>query len=61
MLLAALALPAQAQLPSGSSLQVSAAQALVARVVPDAADQFVLETIPHADSLDVFEVESRDG
>ena len=61
MLLAALALPAQAQLPSGSSLQVSAAQALVARVVPDAADQFVLEAIPHADSLDVFEVESRDG
>lgn len=61
MLLAALALPAQAQSPSGSSLQVSAAQALVARVVPDAADQFVLEAIPHAGSLDVFEVESRDG
>lgn len=42
------------------SPQLRAAEALVARVVPDAAGHFVLEDIPLADSLDVFEVESRD-
>lgn len=61
LVLAAIALPAHAQAPADTSLQVRAAEALVARVVPEAAGQFVLEAIPHADSLDVFEVENRNG
>jgi alpha-N-acetylglucosaminidase len=36
-----------------------AAQALIARVVPDVANQFVAETIPPDNGRDVFEVESR--
>ena len=42
-----------------SASQRLAAQALVARVIPGAASRFVLEIIPLADSLDVFEVQSR--
>jgi len=38
---------------------VRAAEALVARVVPDAAQHFIVETIPADNGRDVFEVESR--
>lgn len=36
-----------------------AAEALIARVVPDAAQHFIVETIPPDNGQDVFEVESR--
>ena len=38
-----------------------AARGVLQRVIPDAADAFVLEAIPPADGHDVFEVESADG
>src|SRR6202012_5512881 len=38
---------------------VRAAEALVARVVPDAAQHFIVETIPADNGRDVFEIESR--
>jgi alpha-N-acetylglucosaminidase len=38
-----------------------AAQALVARVLPEHADRFVCEVIPQEDGKDVFEFENRDG
>src|SRR5678815_5564507 len=47
MLLAALALPARAQSPADTSPQVRAAEALVARVVPEAAGQFVPVSYTH--------------
>ena len=63
LILAAATLPAvQPPTPTPDrSSQLRAAEALVARVVPEAAKHFVLELIPLADSLDVFEVESREG
>ncbi len=41
------------------STTVRAAEALIARVVPDAAQHFIVETIPPDNGHDVFEVESR--
>jgi len=38
---------------------VRAAQALIARVVPDAARHFIVETVPPDNGRDVFEIESR--
>jgi alpha-N-acetylglucosaminidase len=43
----------------GQSSSVRAAEELVARVVPDAARHFVVETIPPDHGHDVFEIESR--
>jgi len=37
------------------------ARGVVERLLPEAAGQFVLESIPAADGRDVFEIESRDG
>ena len=39
----------------------AAAQALISRVVPSQARQFVCDVIPPENGKDVFEVESRDG
>ena len=38
-----------------------AARGVVQRLLPGAADRFVLESIPAEDGRDVFEIESRDG
>jgi alpha-N-acetylglucosaminidase len=38
-----------------------AAEALIARIVPDAAQHFIVETIPAEKGQDVFEIESRGG
>ena len=43
----------------GQQATIRAAEALIARVVPDAAQHFVVETIPPENGQDVFEVESR--
>ncbi|HTL74261.1 MAG TPA: alpha-N-acetylglucosaminidase TIM-barrel domain-containing protein [bacterium] len=43
------------------SLAVTAAHALIERVVPKQAKQFVVETISTTNGQDVFEIESRDG
>jgi alpha-N-acetylglucosaminidase len=37
------------------------ARALIERIAPGRADEFVVETIPAADGKDVFELESKDG
>ncbi len=59
LLAAAIALPhdARAQL---RPVDLVAARALIARVVPAHPQDFVVEAIPAADGRDVFEVESRD-
>ncbi|MGH8022271.1 MAG: alpha-N-acetylglucosaminidase, partial [Limisphaerales bacterium] len=41
------------------SSAVRAAQALIARVLPEAADHFIVQTIPPDNGHDVFEIESR--
>ncbi len=38
---------------------IQAAEALIARVVPDAAQHFIVETIPQDNGRDVFEIESQ--
>ncbi len=50
-----------APVPTPASVRLEAARALVERVIPGAAGDFVLEEIPRVDGLDNFEVESRDG
>ena len=40
---------------------IAAAHSLIGRLIPEAANQFVVETIPADNSQDVFEIESRDG
>ena len=44
--------------PSGGASAVAAARGLVNRLLPGQGDAFVLESIPHADGLDVFELEA---
>ena len=57
--------PASAQRPGAAShrraVDLAAAAALVARVVPASAGAFTVAVIPDSDGLDVFEVESRGG
>jgi alpha-N-acetylglucosaminidase len=53
--LAAKAAPAKS---SDSRSAVTAARSLVNRILPSRGDDFVLESIPRADGLDVFELES---
>ena len=45
----------------GSHTPIDAAKAVIGRVLPKQADQFVLEVIPQDAGRDVFEIESRDG
>ena len=40
---------------------IAAAQSLVQRIIPKAANQFIIETIPADNGRDVFEIENRDG
>lgn len=60
-------LVASAQVPSGQvarprdAVNLAAASALIARVVPEQATHFLAESMPTAQGLDVFEVESRSG
>ncbi len=52
----------QRELRAGSATAPHvAARGVLERVIPEAADQFVLETISPADGHDVFEVHSADG
>jgi alpha-N-acetylglucosaminidase len=60
LLFAAIVLTADACFAAGDdSSSIRSAEALIARVVPDAARHFVVETIPADDGHDVFEIESR--
>lgn len=47
--------------PTARAFDPAPAQALLKRVVPRHASEFVIETIPAADGRDVFELESRAG
>lgn len=47
--------------PSAPAGPVEAARGLIQRVVPQHANQFVVEVIPSAEGKDVFEIESLDG
>jgi alpha-N-acetylglucosaminidase len=47
--------------PFASAGPVEAARDLIQRVVPQHANEFVVELIPPADGMDVFEIESLDG
>ncbi len=59
LLFAFFLLAANSLLADEQKATIRAAEALVARVVPDAAQHFIVETIPADNGHDVFEVESR--
>ncbi len=48
-------------LPLANAAELSSAQGTLERLIPKHAKQFVLETIPSANSQDVFEIEGRPG
>jgi alpha-N-acetylglucosaminidase len=59
VLAAAAVVPARAHAQSGAHVDLPAARALIARVVPTGAAGFEVAAIPDSAGLDVFEVESR--
>ncbi|HEX3623849.1 MAG TPA: alpha-N-acetylglucosaminidase [Verrucomicrobiae bacterium] len=59
LVLTAIILASNVCLAADDSSTVRAAEALISRVVPDAARHFVVESIPTDNGHDVFEIESR--
>jgi len=59
--LAVLAAACSVRAPAAAATPEAAARGVVERLLPEAADRFVLESIAADDGRDVFELESRDG